>query len=48
MVALYWLTDVRPAGQPLPTASLLNSLDGRAKANAAIVASTLTLPMLRN
>jgi Putative Ig domain len=28
---------VWPAGQPLPTVSLLNSIDGRVKANAAIV-----------
>jgi hypothetical protein len=28
---------VWPSGQPLPTASLLNSFDGRVKANAAIV-----------
>jgi hypothetical protein len=28
---------VWPAGQPLPTVSLLNSIDGRIKANAAIV-----------
>ncbi len=34
--ALGYLT-VWPAGQPLPTVSLLNSMDGRVKANAAIV-----------